>query len=119
MSGMRPNATPERKQTHIHCTNCTPKIPGCGAAPPEEEGRIVLLKKHPSSIRLGLQLWHGACVGIWHRSVAPVLGTHLFVASFAQSPSQSHLSRLKVGYGMGEWVGCVLSIGWEILVFSP
>ena len=57
-----------------------------------------------------------SCVGIWHMSVAPVLGTHLFVVTFVQSPSQSHLSRLKVGYGMGEWVGCVLSIGWEILV---
>jgi hypothetical protein len=50
-----------------------------------------------------------SCVGIWHMSVAPVLGTHLFVVTFVQSPSQSHLSRLKVGYGMGGWVGCVLS----------
>ena len=60
-----------------------------------------------------------SCVGIWQMSVGPVLGKHLFVATFAQSPAQSHLSRIKVGYGMGGWVGCVLSIGWEILVFFP
>ena len=42
-----------------------------------------------------------SCVGIWHMSVGSVLGTHLLVASLAQSPAQSYLSTLKVGYGKG------------------
>ena len=32
-----------------------------------------------------------SCVGTEHMSFGPVLGTHLFVATFAQSPWQSHL----------------------------
>jgi hypothetical protein len=68
-------------------------------------------------VRSFMPMHASSCVGIWHMSVGLVLGTHLLVASLAQSPLHSHLSRIKVGYGMGGWVGCVLSIGWEILVF--